>query len=75
MPGAPNPTTKCFCFQEVQERGRDPAGIEQQFLTHVKPMHDQFVEPSRRHADAIYSGEGALETQIRDLLIHLEIAR
>lgn len=61
--------------RDVQERGRDPAGIEQQFQTHVKPMHDRFVEPSRRHANAIYSGEGALETQIRDLLIQLEITR
>jgi uridine kinase len=61
--------------RDVRERGRDPAGIEQQFLTQVKPMHDRFVEPSRQHADAVYSGEEALETQIRDLLIHLEITR
>ena len=54
--------------RDVRERGRDPAGIEQQFMTQVKPMHDRFVEPSRRHADTVYSGEGELEAQIRDLV-------
>lgn len=61
--------------RDVRERGRAPAGIEQQFLTHVKPMHDRFVEPSRRHADAVYSGEGELEAQTLALLCHLGIAR
>ena len=57
--------------RDVRERGRDPAGIERQFLTQVKPMHDRFVEPSRWHADTIYSGEGEFQAQIHDLLTSL----
>lgn len=42
--------------RDVEERGRDPEGIKKQFLNHVKPMHDLFVEPSKQFADEIISG-------------------
>lgn len=54
--------------RDARERGRDPAGVEQQFLAQVKPMHDQFVEPSKQYADLVYSGEGAMDASIRDLV-------
>ncbi|WP_295447323.1 uridine kinase [uncultured Thiodictyon sp.] len=54
--------------RDARERGRDPAGIEQQFLAQVKPMHDRFVEPSKEYADRVYSGEGAMDASIRDLV-------
>jgi len=54
--------------RDARERGRDRAGVEQQFLAHVKPMHDQFVEPSRQYADKVYSGEDAMHSSVRDLL-------
>ncbi|WP_295438985.1 uridine kinase [uncultured Thiodictyon sp.] len=57
--------------RDARERGRDRAGVEQQFLAHVKPMHDQFVEPSRQYADKVYSGAGALHSSIRDLLVQI----
>lgn len=36
--------------RDTVERGRTPEGIEKQFLKQVKPMHDQFVEPSKAFA-------------------------
>ncbi len=48
-------------LRDVAERGRTfEFGIEQ-FLTFTKPMHDQFVEPSKRFADIIIP-EGGLNT-------------
>jgi uridine kinase len=39
--------------RDVIERGRTPEGVRNQFLNQVKPMHDQFVEPSKLHAHRI----------------------
>lgn len=36
--------------RDVHERGRTPDGVRNQFLKQVKPMHDEFVEPSKAHA-------------------------
>ncbi|MBR5740502.1 MAG: uridine kinase [Firmicutes bacterium] len=40
-------------LRDVNERGRTLDNIVQQYLTTVKPMHDEFVEPSKRYADII----------------------
>jgi uridine kinase len=37
--------------RDVQERGRTPDGVRKQFESQVKPMHDQFIEPSKKFAD------------------------
>jgi uridine kinase len=39
--------------RDVKERGRKPEGVKAQFLKQVKPMHDQFVEPSKAHASRV----------------------
>ncbi len=39
--------------RDVNERGRTPEGVLAQFLKQVKPMHDEFVEPSKEHAHTI----------------------
>ena len=39
--------------RDVQERGRALDTIIEQYLTTVRPMHLQFVEPSKRYADVI----------------------
>ena len=36
--------------RDVEERGRTPDGVHNQFYKQVKPMHDEFVEPSQTHA-------------------------
>ncbi|MFZ3228984.1 MAG: uridine kinase [Pseudobdellovibrio sp.] len=39
--------------RDVKERGRDPAGVHNQFYKQVKPMHDEFVEPSKKYANTV----------------------
>lgn len=39
--------------RDVEERGRQMEDIIRQYLTTVRPMHLEFVEPSKRYADVI----------------------
>ncbi len=39
--------------RDVQERGRTADDVVRQYLATVRPMHLEFVEPSKRHADVI----------------------
>ena len=39
--------------RDVRDRGRSLDSVVNQYLTTVKPMHEQFVEPSKRRADII----------------------
>ena len=40
-------------LRDVEERGRTLRSVVSQYLTTVKPMHEQYVEPSRKYADII----------------------
>lgn len=40
-------------LRDVKERGRSLDSVLSQYTNTVKPMHDQFVEPSKRYADVI----------------------
>jgi uridine kinase len=44
--------------RDIQERGRSFESVERQYLESVRPMHLEFVEPSKRYADLIIP-EGA----------------
>lgn len=39
--------------RDVNERGRSLSSVLEQYVNRVKPMHEQFVEPSRKYADVI----------------------
>ena len=39
--------------RDVKKRGRSLDSVVEQYLTTVKPMHDRFIEPSKRLADVI----------------------
>ncbi|WP_435347135.1 uridine kinase [Haloarchaeobius sp. HRN-SO-5] len=52
--------------RDVIDRGRELAGVIDQYLSTVKPMHEQFVEPTKKNADVIIP-EGANQTAV-DLL-------
>ena len=56
--------------RDVRERGRTIENVISQYLTTVKPMHEAFVEPSKRYADIIVptDGEGSANMAI-DLLV------
>lgn len=40
-------------LRDIYERGRDIDSVVNQYLTTVKPMHEAFIEPSKKHADII----------------------
>ena len=54
--------------RDVKARGRTLDSVVTQYLTTVKPMHEQFVEPSKRKADLIVPEGGRNEAAL-DMLI------
>ena len=54
-------------IRDVNERGRSLDSIVSQYLDTVRPMHEQFIEPSKRYADVIIPEGGHNEVAI-DLL-------
>ena len=63
-------------LRDVKERGRSLDSVVEQYLTTVKPMHEQFVEPSKRCADIIVLEGGhnivALDMIIERIRSHVE---
>ena len=43
----------CSIQRDVAVRGRDVASVIDQYTQQVKPAFDQYVAPSRKHADVI----------------------
>lgn len=39
--------------RDVTQRGRDFESVTEQYLSSVRPMHYQFVEPTKQHADIV----------------------
>ena len=62
-------------MRDVRDRGRSLESVIDQYLTTVKPMHEQFVEPSKRNADVIIPEGGhnavALEMVMERIRAHL----
>lgn len=54
--------------RDVKERGRSLDSVIHQYLTTVKPMHDAFVEPSKRFADIIIPEGGQNEVALEMLI-------
>ena len=50
--------------RDVNERGRTVESVIKQYLETVRPMHEQFVEPSKRYADVIIPEGGYNEVGI-----------
>ena len=54
--------------RDVRDRARSVESVVEQYLTTVKPMHEQFVEPSKRCADIIVL-EGGHNVVALDMII------
>ena len=63
-------------MRDVKKRGRSLDSVVEQYLTTVKPMHEQFVEPSKRFADIVVLEGGrnlvALDMIIQRIRSHVE---
>merc|ERR1712113_678139 len=55
--------------RDIAERGRDVESVISQYTDTVRPMHDQFVEPSKRFADVI------IPTGLNSVALEMVIAR
>jgi uridine kinase len=54
--------------RDIIERGRTVESVIHQYQSTVRPMHEEFVEPSKRFADVIIP-EGGLNTVAMDLVV------
>ncbi|MFH5184467.1 uridine kinase [Paenibacillus sp. TAB 01] len=59
-------------LRDIQERGRSIQSVYDQYLTTVKPMHEAFIEPSKKYADIIIPEGGHNEVGIQLLTILTE---
>jgi len=58
--------------RDMMERGRDVKSVLDRYEKTVKPMHLQFIEPSKRYADIIVPQGGMNEVAISILLNTIE---
>lgn len=54
--------------RDITERGRTTESVIEQYLKTVRPMHLEFVEPSKRYADVIIP-EGGFNTVALDMVV------
>ena len=54
--------------RDIAERGRTTDSVIQQYLNTVRPMHLEFVDPSKRYSDVIIP-EGGLNTVAMDMVV------
>ncbi|NHN30602.1 uridine kinase [Paenibacillus agricola] len=59
-------------LRDIQERGRSIQSVYDQYLSTVKPMHEAFIEPSKKYADIIIPEGGHNEVGISLLTILTE---
>ncbi|PKH08413.1 uridine kinase [Planomicrobium sp. MB-3u-38] len=55
-------------LRDINERGRTIDSVIEQYLNVVRPMHNQFIEPTKRYADVIIPEGGQNEVAI-DLMV------
>jgi uridine kinase len=58
--------------RDITERGRTVESVIAQYLTTVRPMHLEFVEPSKRHADVIVPEGGFNEVAMTMIAARLK---
>ncbi|WP_454193046.1 uridine kinase [Paenibacillus sp. Marseille-Q7038] len=58
--------------RDIEERGRTIQSIHQQYLATVKPMHEAFIEPSKKYADIIIPEGGHNQVGIQLLTVLTE---
>lgn len=54
--------------RDITERGRTTESVIKQYQSTVRPMHLEFVEPSKRYADVIIP-EGGFNTAAMDMVV------
>jgi uridine kinase len=58
--------------RDLEERGRTEEGIEKQFLSQVKPMHDKFVEPAKPFASFSIKEDDNFQQKLKEFQIFIK---
>ena len=58
--------------RDMAERGRTVQDVLRQYLETVRPMHLEFVEPSKRYADIIIPEGGENRVALEMVVAHVE---
>lgn len=58
--------------RDIESRGRSLQSVVQQYMTTVRPMHEEFVEPSKRYADLIIPEGGENQVAINAIISRVE---
>lgn len=58
--------------RDVIERGRTPEAVMERYTRILKPMHQQFIEPTKRYADLIVPEGGSNEVAVNILRMYIE---
>lgn len=59
-------------MRDMKTRGRSVESVVEQYMTTVRPMHEEFVEPSKRHADLIIPEGGENLVAIDAIIARVE---
>ena len=58
--------------RDIESRGRSLQSVVHQYMATVRPMHEEFVEPSKRHADLIIPEGGENQVAIDAIIARVE---
>jgi uridine kinase len=59
-------------MRDIKSRGRSLESVVEQYMTTVRPMHEEFVEPSKRYADIIIPEGGENMVAIDAIISRVE---
>jgi uridine kinase len=59
-------------MRDIRSRGRSLESVVEQYVTTVRPMHEEFVEPSKRYADLIIPEGGENLVAIDAIIARVE---
>jgi uridine kinase len=59
-------------MRDIKSRGRSVESVIEQYVTTVRPMHEEFVEPSKRYADLIIPEGGENLVAIDAIIARVE---
>lgn len=57
--------------RDVNKRGRSLESVLEQYKNTVKPMHDRYVEPSKKHADLVVPEGGKNQVALSMIIGHI----
>jgi uridine kinase len=59
-------------LRDIQSRGRSLESVVNHYITTVRPMHEEFVEPSKRYADLIIPEGGENQVALEAIISRVE---